>query len=110
MKRTLNHIAIAVAATALSGAVFAGGDKHKDTMAAELKTPSFYQLDANNDGAVSKTEIQSADDRLVSETLTEKWSELDTNQDGSLDQAEFARFEPVTPSEKDHGMEDPEDY
>lgn len=89
MNRKLTLITTALFATALSGAVVAGGDEHaKDKLA-------FNELDADANGLVSMTELNTAEESAVTESLTENWSELDTNQDGNLDRAEFARFEPV---------------
>ena len=94
MNRTMNTIAITIATAALSTTAFAGGDKHKDMAHAKDKA-SFTELDADNSGTVTPSEVSNADNEATSEYLTSKWSELDTNQDGALDRTEFARFEPV---------------
>lgn len=110
MYRKLTMITTALFITGLAGSAMAGGDQHaKDKM-------SFKKLDADNNGVVSITELQSAEDSAVTDRLTEKWSELDANQDGSLDRAEFARFEPImNANEKakqhadEHSAVDPDD-
>ncbi len=106
MKRTMNKLAIAIAATALCGTAVAGGDKHKDAMHEKGMTdqPSFTALDVDRNGKVSQTELRNAADTPASDRLTQKWSELDANQDGELDRTEFARFEPV--SDTQHKMKE----
>lgn len=59
---------------------FAGEGMKKEHM-------SFQNLDADQDGMISKSEAES------SKKLTEKWSKYDANKDNMLEEAEFSRFE-----------------
>lgn len=89
MNLKLTLIITALFATALTGAALAGGDKHGKNKVA------FSTLDADTNGVVSMSELNTAEDTPATDLLTEKWPELDANQDGNLDRAEFAKFEPI---------------
>lgn len=56
------------------------------------QTPSFSEIDADNDGYLTKSEVE---DR---EQVASQWDQLDQNNDDKLDQSEFAAFEPSSTS------------
>ena len=56
---------------------------------------TFSQLDADQDGAISKAEAASLP------ALNDLWDTYDSNVDGKLDEAEFARFEIAVPKAGD---------
>jgi hypothetical protein len=68
-------------ALALAFGAYAADDK--STQAKADKEPGFNNLDANNDGKLTKAEA--AKDRK----LTEQWTEADRNKDGTLTRAEY---------------------
>lgn len=101
MSIKLKHLAVATLAASLSGVAIAGDYKSEHGESMSKTAPDFSQLDNDNNGMVSRTELRNADAHVHTEKLTEKWSELDTNQDGNLDRSEFARFEPVSEEGED---------
>lgn len=52
-----------------------------------VKDPSFNQIDADQNGMISKSEAE------FSKTLPAVFDQADTNQDGMLDSDEFAKIE-----------------
>jgi Ca2+-binding EF-hand superfamily protein len=67
----------------------AGGSEQKPVSAI-----SFERLDTNEDGYLSRREVQQQSD--LSEPrpgLIDHWSELDSNQDDQIDKSEFSAFE-----------------
>ena len=84
------HIVYVLAAL-FSGTAFATGNY--DGMGSSPSTSSeFQRLDANQDGALSKSELG------TEPALLEDWSRIDNNGDGYLDQSEFSMFETMEKS------------
>lgn len=96
MSIKLKHLAVATLAASLSGIAVAGEDTAAHGGAMSKSAPDFSQLDSDNNGTISRSEVRNADSDTHTGKLTEKWSELDTNRDSELDRSEFARFEATT--------------
>jgi hypothetical protein len=55
---------------------------------------SFWDIDANQDGAIDPDEVQGHWD------VVERWTELDVDGNGKIEREEFAAFEQGTTREK----------
>lgn len=85
-----NKLSIAFVAACLSTAVYADdmGNSSGTVGSGTATSPeTFNRLDVNNDGNLSKAELDSEP------ALKEEWASIDSNNDGQLDRSEFSMFE-----------------